>query len=74
TVFKDQRKLSAEGLRVAIALAENKPLQAAVKVNNGKIDVPSFLLTPVIVDKNNIDSELVKSGYLKKEDVYKFRK
>jgi len=75
TVFKDQRKLSQKALEVAIAMAKNQKLPAITgKVNNGKIDVPSVLLTPVAVTKKNIYAQLVQSGYLKKEDVYKFVK
>jgi D-xylose transport system substrate-binding protein len=32
--------------------------------------VPSFLMTPVAVDKTNIDRVLVQSGYLPREAVY----
>jgi D-xylose transport system substrate-binding protein len=71
TVFKDTRKLAVSAIEAAVKLAENKEPGANGKVNNGKIDVPSILLTPVTVDKNNIDKELIESGYLKKEDVYK---
>lgn len=72
TVFKDQRKLAAKALEIAETMAENKPAASNAKVNNGKIDVPSFLMEPIAVDKNNLDVQLVQSGYLKKEDVYKF--
>jgi D-xylose transport system substrate-binding protein len=40
-------------------------------VNNGKIDVPSILLDPIIVDKSNIDDTVIKDGYQKVEDVYR---
>lgn len=72
TVFKDQRKLASEALNIAVNLAQNKPYPTKVTVNNGKTNVPSVLLTPVVVDKKNIEAELVQSGYLKKEDVYRF--
>jgi D-xylose transport system substrate-binding protein len=40
-------------------------------VNNDKVDVPSILLIPIAVTKDNIDAALIDSGYLKKADVYK---
>ncbi len=39
--------------------------------NNGFKDVPSVLMQPVVVDKNNIMDTVVASGYVKLEDVYK---
>lgn len=76
TVFKDQRMLAQEALSLAISLVENKPFHTKITAAtyNGKVNVPSVLLTPIVVDKNNIDKELIQSGYLKKEDVYKFIK
>jgi len=71
TVFKDTRKLAISAMNAASKIAANSAPETNGKVNNGKIDVPSMLLTPIAVDKNNIDKELIDSGYLKKEDVYK---
>jgi D-xylose transport system substrate-binding protein len=74
TVFKNQQALSAEAIKVAMAIAENKPVHFTGKTYNGKIEVPSVLLEPVAVDKANLDKQLIDSGYLKREDVYKFVK
>jgi putative multiple sugar transport system substrate-binding protein len=37
--------------------------------NNGVKIVPSYLLTPVSVDKTNYQKLLVDSGYIKAEDL-----
>ena len=74
TVYKDQKKLAAEAIKVAIEMAENKTVNTNGKTNNGKIDVPSVLLEPVVVDKHNIDKEFIESGFFKKDEVYKFKK
>ena len=71
TIFKDTRELGKAAIEAAIKLAKGEDLKPNGKVNNGKIDVPSILLTPVAVDKDNLDKVLIDSGYLKKEDVYK---
>ncbi len=72
TVFKDTRLLGAKAIEVAIKMAKGEELtEANQTVNNNKIDVPSILLTPIAVDKNNLEEVLIKSGYLKKEDVFK---
>jgi len=71
TVFKDTRLLGEAAVQCAIKMVKGEDLGINGKVNNDKIDVPSILLTPVAVDKTNIDEVLINSGYLKKEDVYK---
>ncbi|MEZ7890356.1 MAG: sugar ABC transporter substrate-binding protein [Candidatus Wallbacteria bacterium] len=71
TVFKDTRKLAIAAIDAAEKMLDGKDAGANSKVNNKKIDVPAMLLTPVTVDKKNIDKELIESGYLKKDDVYK---
>jgi D-xylose transport system substrate-binding protein len=38
-------------------------MTAGNKVNNGSKDVPSVLLTPVSVTKDNIKDTVVKDGY-----------
>jgi D-xylose transport system substrate-binding protein len=72
TVFKDTRELGKKAIEMAVALSEGKPIDTQGKtVFNNKKQVPSVLLTPVIVTKENLDEVLIKSGYLKKEQVYK---
>ena len=55
-------------------MVENKSVNTNGKTNNGKIDVPSVLLAPIVVDKNNLDKEMIQSGLFKKEEVYKYIK
>ncbi len=39
------------------------------KVNNGKMDVPSILLTPVAVTKDNVKTTVIADGFWKVSDV-----
>jgi D-xylose transport system substrate-binding protein len=71
TVFKDTRKCAADAIHAAIDMVNGKTVAATSTLNNHKKDVPSLLLKAVVIDKNNIDKELIDSGYLKKADVYK---
>lgn len=70
TVFKDTRELGKVAVETALKMAKGEDTAINSKVNNDKIDVPSLLLTPVAVDKENIDKILIDSGYLRKDDVY----
>jgi D-xylose transport system substrate-binding protein len=72
TIFKDTRELGKRAVQMAMDLAGGKPIDTQGRVvNNGKRDVPSVLLTPFIVTKENLDERLISSGYLTKDKVYK---
>jgi D-xylose transport system substrate-binding protein len=40
---------------------------AKTTVNNGTVDVPSLLLTPVAVDNDNLADTVIKDGFTTKE-------
>lgn len=72
TVYKPIRLIATEAARAAVALAKGETIQKADQtVNNGKIDVPSIILTPIQVDKDNLDEVVIKDGFHSQEDVYK---
>lgn len=72
TVFKDVRKLAQKAAEIAVAMAQGQDISKDIngKVNNNKMDVPSILLDPVVITKDNIDKELIESGWFTKEQVY----
>jgi putative multiple sugar transport system substrate-binding protein len=65
TVYKDTRQLADVTVKMADALLKGtKPeVNNTTDYDNGKKVVPSFLLQPVVVDKNNYQKELIDSGY-----------
>jgi D-xylose transport system substrate-binding protein len=72
TIFKDTRELGKKAVEMAVDLANGKAIDTQGKtVNNGKKDVPSVLLTPYTVTKDNLEERLIKSGYLAKDKVYR---
>ncbi|HEX8151027.1 MAG TPA: D-xylose ABC transporter substrate-binding protein [Pyrinomonadaceae bacterium] len=70
TVYKPVHLLARRAAEAAVALAKGEKVDAPARINNGKVDVPSILLEPVVVDKSNIDDTVVKDGYQKKEAIY----
>lgn len=44
-------------------------LKADATLNNGLKDVPARLLTPIEVNKENIDATVVKDGFHKKSEL-----
>lgn len=71
TVYKPIKAIATKAAEMAVALAKGDKVEAAKKVNNGKIDVPSVLLDPISVNKDNISDTVLKDGYHKLEDVFK---
>jgi D-xylose transport system substrate-binding protein len=72
TVYKPIKVLAEKAAEIAVRLAKKQPVGEATRpVNNGKKDVPSVLLAPVAVDKDNLASTIVADGYQKLEEVYK---
>jgi len=71
TVYKPIKPLAYSAVESAMKLARREPVDAKDRINNGKIDVPAILQEPVVVDKDNVVSTIIKDGYHKMEDVYK---
>lgn len=70
TIFKDVRTEAQKTAQLAVDMAKGQSSALTSKVNNKKIDVPSLLLTPIVVTKDNIDKVLVGSGWFTKAQVY----
>jgi len=71
TVYKPIGPLATKAAEVAVALAKGAAVETRETVNNGKTDVPAILLQPVVVDRSNLASTVIKDGFLKVEDVYR---
>ena len=72
TVFKDTRALGRKAIEMALALAQGKRIDTGGQsVSNNRHAIPSVLLTPVVVTRDNLDAVLVASGYLRREQVHR---
>ena len=69
TVYKPITKLANDAAEIAVQLGKGEAPKSNATLNNGKKEVPSFLLTPIPVDKNNIESTVVADGFHKKSDL-----
>lgn len=71
TVYKPIHLIATKAAQAAVALAKDEKIAEATQtVNNGKIDVPSVLLTPIQVDRDNLDEVVIKDGFHARESVY----
>lgn len=72
TIFKDTRALGKRAIEMAVALAKGQPIETQGRVvHNNKKDVPSVLLTPEVVTRDNLEQVLIASGYLRREQVFR---
>jgi D-xylose transport system substrate-binding protein len=70
TVYKPIVPLATKAAEAAVALAKGVHVDPPQTVNNGRKDVPAILLQPIIVDRDNLPSTVIKDGFLRTEDVY----
>jgi len=71
TVFKDSRELAKTAIDTAIKLVNGSVIDVTKDINNGLKNVPSILVDPIAIDKNNIDKTLVATGIYKKDEIFK---
>lgn len=70
TVYKPIKILAQEAAELAVRLAKGELIDTDQRINNGKIEVPSVLLSPISVNKNNLDETIIRDGFHSKQDVY----
>lgn len=71
TIFKDTRELAKVAAGMAVALLEGgePEINDTTTYDNGVLVVPSFLLGPVPVVKDNVETALVETGYWTAEEL-----
>ena len=66
SVYKNVRDEAQAAAKLAVAIGTGAQLPSGFvngSLNNGQVDVPSVLLTPVAVTKDNIATTVISSGY-----------
>ena len=72
TVFKDITKLGTMAVDLAIKVAKKQDIQNVSLMTNGEYITRSILLKPVVVNKDNMVDVIIKSGYHRFEDIYRY--
>jgi D-xylose transport system substrate-binding protein len=70
TVYKPIKLLAFKAAEVAVAVARGEKVQMNTTINNGKVDVPAYFLTPIAVTQANMMQTVIKDGYQSQDDVY----
>lgn len=71
SIYKDTRLLASKCVKMveAVLNGSTPEINDTTQYNNGKLVVPSFLCTPVAVDKDNYQSIIIDGGYYTKEQL-----
>jgi D-xylose transport system substrate-binding protein len=56
---------------MSIRLVNREPLNVQDYINDGTYEVKYYVLTPIAVDKENIDDTIIRDGFHLKDDVYR---
>ena len=71
TIYKPIKQIALAAAKAAMELAgKQKASDVNTTVDNGKIKVPSIMLVPIQVDKNNMKSVVVADGYHTEAEIY----
>ncbi len=68
TVFKDVRMLVSDAIGAAVAILEGETPAATGAYDNGAKDVPAIQSEVITVDRDNVQSVLIDSGYYAASD------
>jgi D-xylose transport system substrate-binding protein len=69
TVYKAIKPQAEKAAEMAVALAKGQQIQTTSTVNNGTMDVPSVLLDPVAVTKENLKSTILADKFYTPQQV-----
>lgn len=73
TVYKPIEKLADITAKLAIMLANGEKINIDNTINDGKYEVPYYVLDPIPVDKKNMDETIIKDGFHREDEVYRNR-
>jgi D-xylose transport system substrate-binding protein len=72
TVYKAIKPEAEKAAQLAVALVQGSAAPAGLvndKTNNGTADIPSIILDPVAVTKDNVKDTIIADGFLKAADI-----
>src|ERR1035437_7553585 len=70
TLYKPIAALADKAIESAISMANGKAPKTTGVINNGKVNVPSYLMDPIPVTKDTIKNTVIKDGFYSTKDIY----
>lgn len=71
TIYKPTNEISSKAAELAVKMAKGEQIETNNKIFNGKVDVPSYFVDPVVVTKENMMDTIIKDDFHSFDDVYK---
>lgn len=71
TVYKPLKELANQAAEFAVKLAKGEEISVERMINNGRLEVPSMLLSPIAVDQENMDETIIADGFHSRHEVYR---
>ncbi|MBS4177706.1 sugar ABC transporter substrate-binding protein [Lederbergia citrea] len=68
TVFKDVRTLVADAMGMAVDILDGKKPETTGSYDNGSIEVPAKQTDVIVIEQENVKSELIDSGYYEESE------
>lgn len=69
SIFKDTRKLAQRVVTMVNGILAGDKIETNRVVSNNEIDIPTYVLDPTVVDKENYTEKLIESGYYDASDL-----
>ncbi|SKB56712.1 D-xylose transport system substrate-binding protein [Lachnospiraceae bacterium] len=70
TVYKPIEELAGKAAECAVKIAKGEEIEDSLTISDGTYDVPYVRLEPQSVNRDNLDSVIIDSGFHMREDVY----
>ena len=71
TIYKPATEIASKAAELAVKMAKGESIETNSKIFNGKVEVPSYFVEPIVVTKENIMDTIIKDEFHSFEDVYK---
>ena len=72
TIWKPDTTLSERTIALIAEILAGRPAPTNSVINNGVRDVPSYLLAPTAVDRNNMENTIIAAGYFPRDEIMAF--
>lgn len=71
TVYKPIELLAGTACELSFYLIKNQRVSVHNAISDGTYRIPHYKLAPILVTKENLDTTVIKDGYLRAEDIYR---
>ena len=71
TIYKPTKDIAGKAAELSIKLAKGESINTNSYIDNGKIQVPAYFVTPIVVTKDNIMDTVIKDEFHSYDEVYK---